>query len=139
MIDEGHIVGNHTVNHLNLPKQTTQTVQNELEKLNKTSEDLYGYTMHYMRPPEGEYSEKVLAIAQDMGYKTILWSMAYKDWDVNTQKGAAYAYDEVVPYLHPGAVILLHAVSADNTAALGDIIDAAHSMGYEFCSLDKLK
>ena len=94
--------------------------------------------MRYMRPPEGEYSERVLAAAQDLGYKTILWSMAYKDWDVNTQKGASYAYDEVVPYLHPGAVILLHAVSSDNTAALGDIIDAARSMGYEFCSLDRL-
>lgn len=138
MIDEGHIVGNHTVNHLNLPKQPSATVQSELEKLNKTSEDLYGYTMRYMRPPEGEYSEKVLSIAQDMGYRTVLWSMAYKDWDVNIQRGASYAYNEVIPYLHPGAIMLLHAVSSDNTAALGDIIDTARSLGYEFRSLDEL-
>lgn len=138
MIDEGHIVGNHTVNHLNLPNQPIETVISELDKLNKKSEELYQYTMSYMRPPEGEYSEKVLAAAKDMGYKTILWSMAYKDWDVNTQAGAAHAYEQVVPYMHSGAVMLLHAVSADNAAALGDIIDAARDLGYEFCSLDEL-
>ena len=138
MIDDGHIVGNHTVNHLNLPKQPVETVQTELRELNETSEELYGYTMTYMRPPEGEYSERVLAIAQDMGYKTIMWSMAYKDWDVNIQNGADYAYDSVMSYLHPGAVILLHAVSSDNASALGRIIDDARAEGYEFYSLDEL-
>lgn len=137
MIDEGHIVGNHTVNHLNLPKQPTKTVQTELEELNKRSEELYGCSMHYMRPPEGEYSVKVLAIASDLGYKTVLWSMAYKDWDVNIQEGSAHAVSQVIPYLHPGAIILLHAVSSDNTSALGEIIDTARSMGYEFKSLDE--
>lgn len=139
MINEGHIVGNHTVNHLNLPKQPTKTVQNELEELNKKSEELYGYSMHYMRPPEGEYSVKVLAIASDLGYKTVMWSMAYKDWDVNIQEGAAHAVNKVIPYLHPGAVMLLHAVSSDNTSALGEIIDTARGMGYEFKSLDEYK
>ncbi len=138
MIDDGHIIGNHTVNHLNLPQQPVETVKKELDDLNKKSEELYNYTMRYMRPPEGEYSERVLAAASDMGYKTILWSMAYKDWDVNIQQGASYAYDCVVPYLHSGAIMLLHAVSSDNAAALGDIIDAARSAGYEFRSLDEL-
>ena len=138
MIDDGHTVGNHTVNHLNLPKQPVRTVQTELRELNETCEELYGYTMTYMRPPEGEYSERVLAIAQDMGYKTIMWSMAYKDWDVNIQNGADYAYDNVMSYLHPGAVILLHAVSSDNASALGRIIDDARAEGYEFRSLDEL-
>ena len=138
MVDEGHIVGNHTVNHLNLANQPVETVQSELEDMNKTCEEMYGVTMKYMRPPEGEYSPRVLAVAKDMGYSTVFWSMAYKDWDVNIQNGAQYAYDQVVPYLHGGAIILLHAVSADNTEALGDIIDAARSMGYEFKSLDDL-
>ncbi|MCD8181698.1 MAG: polysaccharide deacetylase family protein, partial [Firmicutes bacterium] len=71
MIDDGHILGNHTVNHLNLPEQSVETVQSELSELNKTCEEMYGVTMKYMRPPEGEYSERVLSAAKDMGYKTI--------------------------------------------------------------------
>lgn len=138
MIDEGHIVGNHTVNHLNLANQPVETVQSELEDMNKTCEEIYGVKMKYMRPPEGEYSPRVLAVAKDMGYTTVFWSMAYKDWDVNIQNGAEYAYDQIVPYLHGGAIILLHAVSADNTEALGNIIDTARGMGYEFRSLDDL-
>ncbi len=139
MIEEGHIVGNHTVNHLNLPNQPTDTVRAEMNNLRKECMERYGYTMEYMRPPEGEYSERVLAIARDEGYKTIMWSMAYKDWDVNTQKGAEYAYSQVIPYLHNGAIMLLHAVSADNAAALGDIIDSAREIGYEFYGLDELE
>ena len=102
MIDEGHTVGNHTVNHMNLSKQTAQKVQSEINNLNKRCAELYGVNMKYMRPPEGEYSEKVLSVAEDMGYKTILWSFAYKDWDVNLQKGEDYAFSQITPYLHDG-------------------------------------
>ncbi len=138
MIDDGHVVGNHTVNHLNLPNQPVATVRSELNKLRTKCEELYGYKMEYMRPPEGEYSERVLAIAQAEGYRTIMWSMAYKDWDINMQKGKDHAYSQVVPYLHNGAIILLHAVSSDNAEALGDIIDSARELGYEFYSLTDL-
>ncbi len=139
MIDEGHIIGNHTVNHPNLPQQTTETVKKELDDLNKKCEEMYGVTMKYMRPPEGEYSERVLKTAQEMGYKTILWSFAYKDWDINFQQGKDYAYSQVTPYLHDGAILLLHAVSSDNANALEDIINYAKNAGYTFKSLDELE
>ena len=138
MIDDGHIVGNHTVNHVNLPKQSVETVQKELDDLNKTAQEMYGYTMTYMRPPEGEWSERVLAVARDMGYKTILWSFAYKDWDINMQQGKEHAFKEVTPYFHDGAILLLHAVSSDNAAALQDIINCAKEQGFEFKSLDNI-
>lgn len=139
MIDNGHIVGNHTVNHPNLTKQTTETIKKELDDLNKTCEESYGVTMKYMRPPEGEYSERVLKTAQEMGYKTILWSFAYKDWDINMQKGKEYAISQVTPYLHDGAILLLHAVSSDNASALEEIINYAKNEGYTFKSLDELE
>ena len=138
MIDEGHIVGNHTVNHLNLPKQPPQTVEDEITELNSLCESMYGYKMKYMRPPEGEFSEKSLAVTNDLGMRTVMWSFAYKDWDVNAQKGADYAYQSVMPYLHDGAVILLHAVSSDNASALERIITDAKKSGYTFKSLDEL-
>lgn len=140
MISEGHTVGNHTVNHPNLPKlENSGKVSEELNALNKKCKELYGIEMKYMRPPEGEYSERVLAIADDLGYKTILWSFAYRDWETDSQKGADYAFEQVTPYFHDGAILLLHAVSSDNAAALESIINEAKSQGYEFRTLDELK
>ena len=139
MIDEGHILGNHTVNHPNLAKLSdAKKIASELEEMNEIVKSLYGYEMSYMRPPEGEYSERVLAVAQDLGFRTVFWSFAYKDWDINNQKGKEYAISEVVPYLHDGAVLLLHAVSKDNAQALGEIIDSARNAGYEFATLDEI-
>lgn len=140
MIDEGHIVGNHTVNHPNLHKLSDPAkISSELTTLNSELEKEFGYTMKYMRPPEGEYSERVLAIAKDAGFKTILWSFAYMDWDPEKQKGADYAIEQVMPYLHDGAIVLLHAVSSDNAAALETIINNAKAQGYEFRTLDQLQ
>ncbi len=138
MVNEGHTVGNHTVNHPNLAKSDLTTVLSELKGLEDEFFARYGKSMVYMRPPEGEYSEKLLAFVSDVGYKTVLWSFAYKDWDINIQKGGRYAFEQVTPYLHDGSIILLHAVSSDNAEALGSIIDYAREQGYEFKSLDEL-
>ena len=140
MVAEGHIVGNHTVNHPNMPsKGTKEAMQEEILNLDRRFFELYGRHMTYFRPPEGAYSERSLAATNELGYKTVLWSFAYKDWETDNQKGADYAYESVVPYLHNGCVILLHAVSKDNTEALGRIIDAARAEGYVFKSLDEYK
>ena len=138
MIDEGHIVGNHTVHHPNLSECSIDEIRQELDILNSKSVELYGYQMKYMRPPEGAYNERVLALATDMGYKTIFWRHAYKDWDVNVQKGRDYAINQVIPYLHNGEILLLHAVSKDNADALEEIILKARENGFSFKSLDEL-
>ena len=91
-----------------------------------------------MRPPEGAVNEKALAIAKDMGYNTILWSFAYFDYEPSKQHGKDYAYDMITRYMHDGAIMLLHAVSSDNAAALEDVILYAKENGYELRSLDDL-
>lgn len=139
MINEGHIVGNHTYYHHNLHKMSDpDKMAEELELLQNKFKEKYGFGMKYMRPPEGEYSERVLAVASDLGYKTVFWSFAYKDWEANNVRGADYAVGQIMPYLHNGAILLLHAVSADNAEALPQIIDKAREQGYEFGSLDDL-
>ncbi len=140
MIAEGHIVGNHTVHHPNLPK--LGDANQMADELNALAEEFYAeyqVKMEYMRPPEGEFSERLLAVANDLGYKTVFWSFAYKDWDANKQSGADYAFSQVTPYLHDGAILLLHAVSKDNAQALEQIINYAREQGYEFRSLDELQ
>lgn len=138
MVNEGHVVGNHTVNHPNLAKADEITVLSEIEGLNSKFREKYGTDMMYMRPPEGEYSEKLLAQVSAWGIRTVLWSFAYKDWDVNVQKGREYAFSQITPYLHDGAILLLHAVSKDNAEALANVIDYAREQGYEFKELDYL-
>ncbi len=140
MVDEGHIVANHTINHPSLPDvDEYEKIEEEILGLERSYYEMFQKNMNYFRPPKGEYSERTLAITQSLGYKTVFWSFAYVDWDVNNQKGADYAYDKVMKGIHNGAVILLHAVSKDNTEALDSIIKDAREKGYTFKSLEEKK
>ena len=76
---------------------------------------------------------------KDMGYKTVFWSLAFKDWEKDVIKGADYSVKEVCNHIHNGAIILLHAVSKDNAEALPLIIDNLNEEGYIFTNLDNLK
>ena len=139
MVDEGHIVGNHTKNHPSMPSvSSAKELAKEIVTLDDDFFALTGKHMQYIRPPKGEFSERTLAISKDLGYKTVLWSFAYADWERGKVNGAQYAYDRVMPYLHDGAILLLHAVAKDNADALYQIITDARAKGYTFKSLDEL-
>jgi len=133
MVDEGHTVGNHTINHPSMPSVTDdKKLEEEILQLDRMFYEKYGKHMKYIRPPMGEYSERTLALSKSLGYTSVFWSFAYKDWEVDNQKGTDYARETVLKGIHPGAVILLHAVSKDNANALDSIIKGAREMGYEF-------
>ncbi len=139
MVNEGHIVGNHTQNHPSMPSVTAiSALAKEITSLDDDFFALTGKHMRYLRPPKGEFSERTLAVSKDLGYRSVFWSFAYADWQRDSVKGAQHAYDSVMPYLHDGAIILLHAVSKDNADALPQIITDARAMGYTFGSLDEL-
>lgn len=135
MIDEGHVVGNHSANHPDFTKISREKTVSEVKGCENYLVENFGYTPTFFRYPEGAYTENSLAILKSLGYKTAFWSCAYADWDVNNPKGGDYAFNTVTARLHPGAVILLHSVSPDNAEALGRIIDYAREQGYEFKSL----
>ncbi|MDD6033338.1 MAG: polysaccharide deacetylase family protein [Oscillospiraceae bacterium] len=133
MIDEGHVIGNHSAKHPSFPDVTMERCEQEIRDVEQYLADNFGYTgMNLFRPPAGEFSERVLAQMQSLGYKTVFWSYAYKDWDPNNQMGADKALAKVNGALHNGAIYLLHAVSCDNAEILDDFIDHARSEGYEF-------
>lgn len=138
MIEEGHIVGNHTMNHPSLAAVSAQTAEEEILELDRRMQDKFGYEMFLLRPPKGEFSEKTLALAANLGYRCLLWSFAYKDWVVSDQKGTAHAVSVVTENLHCGAVLLLHAVSSDNANGLADIIRQCRARGYEFGNPEEL-
>lgn len=140
MINEGHIVGNHTVNHPSMPEVTDDNkLIREVMDLHDYIHENFNYDMKYLRPPKGEYSERTAKLCLDLGYKNVLWSSAYADWDTNNQKGSDYAKKMICDNFHNGNVMLLHAVSKDNTNVLGDIIDEARNRGYVFKTLDEFK
>lgn len=138
MLENGYGVGNHTHKHPNLADIASQSVAHQLSEVNNKFADMFGMNMEYMRPPEGSYSSRVLQIADDMGYKTVFWSFAYNDWDTSNQKGSDYAFSQITPYLHDGAVMLLHASSSDNTSVLDRLIAYIIEQGYTFGSLNDI-
>ncbi|MDQ1911093.1 delta-lactam-biosynthetic de-N-acetylase [Paenibacillus sp. GD4] len=140
MVSEGHLIGNHSWSHPDMSQLAQQQIREELDKVKTEVEKVTGQQeMAYLRPPRGIFNSRTLTVSKDLGYTSVFWSVAYKDWDVKAQKGSDYAYKQVMAQLHPGAVILLHSVSKDNTEALGKIIDDAKAKGYEFKSLKELQ
>ena len=134
MVAEGHTVGNHTMHHYDMSKLTDKAAfTKELQDLETLFKDTTGKDLQrYYRPPQGIYSQENLAMAKELGYKTVFWSYAYKDWDPNNQMGPENALPKITKALHPGAIYLLHAVSPANAAILGDFIDNAREAGYNF-------
>ncbi len=131
MIDEGHIIGNHSVTH---PDMTTISIKksiNEIMDLHNYMVENYNYEMHLFRPPTGAYSVRSLEIARLLGYRTVEWSFAYNDWDTNAQPDKTVAYQQITNKTHGGAIYLLHAVSKTNTEILGDVIDYWTNAGYD--------
>ena len=137
IIDEGHIVGNHSATHPSFPKLTRTQMAKEIATLDNYLRENFAYTSPYFRFPSGEHSECALELVTSIGFNSIFWSVAYADWDTSAQQGADYAFSTVSSRFHPGAVILLHAVSQDNADALGRIIDEAHTQGYKFKTLNE--
>lgn len=139
MIDEGHIIGNHTVNHKSMPDISNEQIQKEVMELHTAVYQKFNYEMKYIRPPKGEYSERTVAFTNTLGYKTIMWSFAYDDWDENKQGREEYGKKKILDNVHPGEVMLLHATSKDNSNILDYCIKEIKKIGYEFKSLDEFQ
>ena len=136
MIEDGHIIGNHTVNHKSMPEIDNDTIKKEVMDLHTAVYEKFGYEMKYIRPPKGEYSERTIAYTNTLGYKTVMWSFAYDDWDEAKQGREEYGKKKILDNLHNGEVMLLHGTSKDNSNILDECIKEIKSQGYEFKSLD---
>lgn len=139
MIDDGHIVGNHTVNHKSMPTLSEEQIKSEVMDLHKAIYEKFQYEMKYLRPPKGEFSEKSINITNTLGYKTVMWSFAYEDWNEDKQPEETAAKQKILDNVHNGEIMLLHGNSKTNTNILGDVIKEIKNMGYEFKTLDEFK
>ena len=140
MVDEGHIVANHTMHHYDMSKLSDQAAfEKELKDLESLFTSVTGKEMpKYYRPPQGIYSQQNLEMAKALGYKTVFWSLAYVDWNNDSQPTKEAAFSKLLPRVHNGAVVLLHSTSRTNGEILDRLLTRWEEMGYSFGSLDQL-
>lgn len=139
MNDDGHIIGNHSNTHPDFTNMSKENMKRELATLEEYVGELTDQKeLTYLRPPRGTFNEDTLKWADELGYVHVFWSLAFKDWEVDKQKGWKYAYDQILSQVHPGAILLLHTVSEDNAEALDKVITQLKEQGYQFKSLDDL-
>ena len=140
MAAEGHVVGNHTFHHPDMSAISQQDAfQKELDSLAELYRQTTGKPLsRFYRPPQGKYSEENLKQAQALGYKTVFWSLAYVDWNTDSQPTAEQAYAKLLPRIHDGAVVLLHSTSRTNAEILDELLTKWEEMGYAFRSLEDL-
>lgn len=139
MIEEGHIIGNHTVNHKSMPEITDEEIKEEVMKLHQAIYEKFGYEMKYIRPPKGEFSERTIIATNNLGYKHVMWSFAYVDWDEQKQPDEEKAKKTILDNLHNGEIILLHGNSKTNANILDYIIKEIKTLGYVIKSLEEFK
>ena len=134
---DGHLVCNHTYNHPDLTTISQAKLTQEITSLGTSYADLTGSALDkYLRPPMGNFNDNSLEWTKDLGYTTVFWSMAWKDWDPKQQPGADFVYQHVIDNIHPGAIILMHIVSQSDTEALDKIITELQSEGYVFSTFN---
>lgn len=140
MVAEGHIVGNHTYHHPDMSKiSDIESFKKEINDLEQLYKETTGQEMQkFYRPPQGKYSESNLKQAQELGYKTIFWSLAYVDWYVDKQPTKEEAYSKLLPRIHPGAIVLLHSTSKTNAEILDELLGKWEAEGYTFGTLNDL-
>ena len=140
MVEEGHIVGNHTMHHHDMSKLSDKAAfAKELTDLEVCFKEITSKELpKYYRPPQGTYSEENLRMAQELGYKTVFWSLAYVDWLNNDQPTREQAFGKLLPRTHNGAVVLLHSTSATNAEILDELLSKWKEMGYRFASVEEL-
>lgn len=140
MVQEGHIVANHTMSHPDMSAiSTKEAFIKEISQTEEIYKSVTGEDMLKLyRPPRGKYSESNMEMAQDLGYKTIFWSLAYVDWNEDKQPSKEQAFSKLIPRIHPGAILLLHNTSKTNLLILEELIDKYEDLGYEFESLENL-
>jgi len=140
MVAEGHIVGNHTMHHYDMSKLSDKNAfSKELLDLEVLYRETTGQEMpKFYRPPQGIYSKENLRMAKELGYKTVFWSLAYVDWNNDSQPSREEAFAKLLPRTHPGAVVLLHSTSRTNAEILNELIEKWKAEGYEFGTVGQL-
>ncbi len=140
MVDEGHLIGNHTMTHPDMSRiSNIDSFRAELEGVEQLYEEITGTPMPKLyRPPQGKFNKENLRQAQSLGYTTVFWSLAYVDWYADNQPTREQAFEKLLPRIHNGAIVLLHSTSSTNAQILDELLTKWEQAGYTFGNLSDL-
>ena len=140
MAAEGHTVGNHTYHHPDMSKISDKAAfQKEMDDVAALFKEVTGEELAmYYRPPQGKYSTANLQMAKELGYSTFFWSLAYVDWNQDSQPSHEEAFEKLTGRIHPGAIVLLHSTSKTNGEIMDELLTKWEEMGYTFKPLSDL-
>lgn len=133
--EAGFEIGNHSRNHLNMPKLSENEIENEIEYVNDRVFDLTGKKPKYFRAPFGDYDNKLMTSLEVLNMVGVQWSIDSLDW-----KGlsAKQIYDRVVPKAKSGDIVLFHNNSDHVLDALPMVLTALRAQGFEFVTIADL-
>ncbi|WP_426452275.1 polysaccharide deacetylase family protein [Paenibacillus sp. S-38] len=139
LVKDGHLVANHTMTHTDMNEQTDEQIVKEIRDYEKLYKEVTGENIQpYFRFPYGRYNMHILKTVSDMGYTSVFWSTAMRDWEPR-KNGAEDPYNDIMNNLHDGNIILMHQGSPENIQALDRIIKEVRGAGYEFALLTDIK
>ncbi|SFL25128.1 peptidoglycan-N-acetylmuramic acid deacetylase [Paenibacillus sp. 1_12] len=139
LVEDGHLVANHTMTHTDMNLQTDEQVKKEIHDYEKLYKEVTGKEIQpYFRFPYGRYNMHLLSMVSDMGYTSVFWSTAMKDW-VPRANGAEDPYNDIMGNLHDGNIVLIHQGSPENIEALDRIIKGIRKAGYELALLTDIQ
>lgn len=140
MAEDGHAVGNHTYHHPDMSSiSALEDFQKELDDVADLFREVTGKELSpYYRPPQGKCNTENIKMAQQLGYATVFWSLAYVDWNQDDQPSHEEAFEKLTTRIHPGAIVLLHNTSRTNGEILDELLTRWEEMGYRFEPLSEL-
>ena len=132
MVEEGHLIGNHTYSHVQLTTVSSAEACQEIDQANQILSETVGEVIHYIRPPFGSWQQELDSLV-DM--QVVLWTVDPQDWKVQNTKSIV---KNVLRQVKDGDIILLHDVYRESVEAAFQIIDELQQRGYEFVRVDEL-
>ena len=132
---DGHAIGNHTYNHVNLTKIPTEEAATEIEACGDVLQTITKQRPHLFRPPGGDYNDNVAEAAESLGYTTVLWSDNAGDW---LSPGRRVIEGKVLGRAYNGGVILMHDGIQETIDVLPQLLTILKREGYQFVTIDQM-
>jgi peptidoglycan-N-acetylmuramic acid deacetylase len=139
IVADGHFVANHTMTHSDFNELSDDQIRKEITDFEVVYKQITGKEVgNYFRFPYGHYNAHNLSLVSGMGYTSVFWSTAMRDWEPRAN-GAEDPYNDIMNNLHEGNVILMHQGSVENMLALDRICKEIKKRGYEFGLVTELQ
>lgn len=132
MYEEGHLIGNHTYDHVQLTALPEKVACEQVTKTQERIREITGYSTVFVRPPYGLWPKKMEYCVTMI---PVLWNIDSQDWTTSNVDGIV---NKVVSSARDGGIILMHDCYDSSVQAALQIVDHLKTQGYRFVTVDEL-